>query len=590
VNWLAACAAVLIAVALLLPGLGTTPFDDPGEGQHAEIAREVVADNDWVTLRLNGVRYFDKPPLLYWLTAASFQMFGENESAARLPPLIGAALATAATAFLGARLLGPAGGLIAGGALMSCALFVAFGRYVRPETLFVAAVQWGFTGLLLGLLDRSDPRGSTSAWTYVGCAALGVASLVKDPLGLFGPLAAIGIALALGQRERPLSSCLPWGGLVLLVAIGLGWYVMAALRNAGFLWYTVVDNHLLNALRLRHFPDEDIPLSSLEFLAVSSLGALPWIIPAAMTVATLARRRAWRDPAETPWVALAIWAVGVFVLFAVLPFKLPHYALPAYPAIALLATRGWQDRDGRPFWLIAGHAALFAVLAIAAVLTAGTDGKAFTDFVFSATDVYTRKESVRGETSPLPTWEALEPLVSRAAVICTLTSVALVLALVRRSGRLALAIVTAGMLAFMPLVQAGRDLVGARRAVAAMGRAIDHEMGPADRLVHEGPIENSGALEFYSGRRPALLDGRKSVLGIGATFPDAGDTFWDAEHFKREWLAGDRRLLLLSPWSPSSSVIASLPPDSVRLLRTENGRRLYDNQPGRMQPDTAKRQ
>src|SRR5262249_59873999 len=92
-----------------------------------------------------------------------------------------------------------------------------------------------------------------------------------------------------------------------------------------------------------------------------------------------------------------------------------------------------------------------------------------------------------------------------ATVICTLTSVALVLALVRRSGRLALAVVTAGMLAFMPLVEAGRDLVGARRAVAAMGRAIGHEMGPADRLVHEGPIENSGALEFYSGRPPALL-------------------------------------------------------------------------------------
>jgi len=352
----------------------------------------------------------------------------------------------------------------------------------------------------------------------------------------------------------------------------------------------VVDNHLLNAVRLRHFPDEDIPLSSLDFLAVSSLGALPWIFPAGMTVASLARRRAWRDPAETPWIALAIWAVGVFVLFAMLPFKLPHYALPAYPAIALLATRAWQDRDARPFGLIAGHAVLFAVLAIGSVVTAGTDGKTFSDFVFSATDVYTRKEVMRGETSPLPPWEALGPLVSRATVICTLTSVALVLALARKSGRLGLAVVTAGMLAFMPLVEAGRDLVGARRAVAAMGRAIGQEMGPGDALVHEGPIENSGALEFYSGRRPALLDGRRSVLGIGATFPDAGDTFWDVERFTREWLAGDRRLLLLSPWSPSSSVIALLPPDSVRMLRSENGRRLYDNQPRRNQSDTAKRQ
>ncbi len=579
-NWLAAGAAVLIAVALLLPGLGATPFDDPGEGQHAEIAREVVASNDWVTLRLNGVRYFDKPPLLYWLTAASFRMFGQGEAPARVPPLLGSILAVAATAVLGARLLGPAGGLIAGGALLSCTLFIAFGRYVRPETLFVAGIQWGFTGLLLGLRDGPATKGSPTTWTYVGCAALGLAALVKDPLGLFGPLAAVGIALALGRRMRPLSAWIPVGGALLLLVIGFGWYLAAAVRNAGFLWYTVVDNHLLNALRLRNFPDEDIPLTTLEFLAVSGLGAFPWIIPAAMAMTSLVRRRAWQDPLETPWVALGIWTVSVFVLFAVVPFKLPHYALPVYPAIALLATRGWHERGPRASGLIAAHALLFAVLAVGAVVVAGSDGKMFSDLVFSTTDVYTRKEAVRGEASPLPPWEALEPLVARFVVICALTTVALAFALVRRSGRLGLAVVTAGMLAIMPLVEAGRDLVGSRRAVATMARAIDGVMGRADALVHEGPIENSGALEFYSGRRPVLLDGRKSVLGIGATFPDARDMFWDTERFTREWLTGERRLLLLSPWSSPSSVIGSLPPESVRLLRSENGRRLYDNQPG----------
>jgi len=174
--------------------------------------------------------------------------------------------------------------------------------------------------------------------------------------------------------------------------------------------------------------------------------------------------------------------------------------------------------------------------------------------------------------------------VTRFTVISALTTVALLLALVRKSARLGLAVVTAGMLAMMPLVEAGRDLVGSRRAVATMAHAIGGLMEPADALVHEGPIENSGALEFYSGHRPVLLDGRKSVLGIGATFPDAHDVFWDTERFTREWLAGERRLLLLSPWSSSSSVIGSLPPESVRVLRSENGRRLYDNQPGRMLP------
>ena len=151
-------ASFALALVLLLPGLGAAPFDDPGEGQHAEIAREIRASGDWLTLRLNGVRYLDKPPLLYWLAAGAFALFGDGEWAARLVPLGGAVLAAAATALLGARLLGPWAGLGAAGALLSSALFVVFGRYVRPETLFVAAIQWGLAGLLLGLAAPAERR------------------------------------------------------------------------------------------------------------------------------------------------------------------------------------------------------------------------------------------------------------------------------------------------------------------------------------------------------------------------------------------------------------------------------------------------
>jgi 4-amino-4-deoxy-L-arabinose transferase-like glycosyltransferase len=88
---------------------------------------------------------------------------------------------------LGARLLGPRAGLGAAGALLSSALFVVFGRYVRPETLFVAAIQWGLAGLLLGLAAPAE-SGRRRVWLLVGCAGLALASLAKDPLGLIGPL------------------------------------------------------------------------------------------------------------------------------------------------------------------------------------------------------------------------------------------------------------------------------------------------------------------------------------------------------------------------------------------------------------------
>jgi 4-amino-4-deoxy-L-arabinose transferase-like glycosyltransferase len=586
---------VALAAVLLAPGLGRAPFDDPGEGQHAEIARELVGGS-WLTLRLNGVRYFDKPPLLYWLTAASFSLFGLTEGAARLAPLLGALLAVAATALLGVRLLGPGGGALAGLALLSCALFVAFARYVRPESLFVGAIAWGFTGLLLAdtrLLPqalhlrgpRNGPRTPPAAdkrsgavWAVSGSAALGVAALAKDPLGLVGPLVAIAVAAALAGRLRPVRAWLSPLGLALMVVVGFGWYAVAALTEPAFLWYTVVDNHLLNVARMRQFPDEDVPLSALEFLTAAGFGAFPWILAAAVTVGALARARAWRDPAELPWVALALWAVGVLAFFTVSPFKLPHYGLPAYPALALLAARAWRDVAPRPRGLIAAHVVLFTLAGAGCAWAAVGDGRVFTEAVFGVSDVYSRKEAALGQASPYPAWSSLRPLVAWAAVVLLVGAAVLAAAAARRSARVGAWAVATVMLLLVPVVAIGLAVTSSARAVTVMAAEIRARLGPGDLLVLEGPIENAGAVEFYSGHRPVLLDAARSVLGIGATFADAAETFWSAPRFAEAW-ASARPPYLLTTREPRQSIVASLPPRSVRLLFAHNGRWLYGRAP-----------
>ena len=610
----------VLTLALLLPWLGAAPFDDPGEGQHAEIAREVAVSGDWLTLRLAGVRYFDKPPLLYWLIAAGFKGFGVSELVARLPAVLGAAAAVAGTTLLGARLLGPGPGILAGAALLSCALFAAFGRYVRPETLFVAAIQWGFTGLLLGLGGSGAARlggwlGSPSAaphtaspgpllglggsgvapppgpptetsgrgarfWAVAGCAALGVAALAKDVIGLAGPLAAIALALALAGRLRPIGRWLPAPGLAALLVLGLGWYALASMRNPGFLWYTVVDNHLLNAVQLRRFPDEDVSLSSLEFLLVAGLGALPWTVTAVLEVGQLARRRAWRIAEDIPWVALAVWAVALALVFTLSAFKLPHYGLPAYPAIALLAARWWSRRDGRDRRPALWHLAMFALLAAVLGAAALTDGRAFMETIFSATDVYSRKEAVATQVAPLPAWPALRPLVGRTALVFALGAAALAVTAAWRAGRLAAVAVAATMLAVVPSVGQALALVSTARAVSGMAAEIRLGWQPDLVLVHEGPLENSGALELYSGVRPVLVEGRRSVLGIGSTFPEATETFWAADRLRREWLSS-RPILLVTTREPDRSLVARMPRGRVHLLASRQGRWLWSNVPPR---------
>ena len=571
--WAVAGLAAAVALLLLLPGLGGAPFDDPGEGQHAEIAREALASGDLFDLRLNGVRYFDKPPLLYWLIALDFKALGESEWAARLPSVVGAAAAAAATAFLAARLLGPGGGVLAGAALLSCALFVVFGRYVRPETLFVAAIQCGLTGILAGLPD--DGR-AARGWAVAGCAALGIAALAKDPLGLVGPLAAVAGALAACGRLRPLRRWLPPWGLLLMLALGVGWYAWSALRHPGFLWYAAVDNHVLNVMGLRRFPDEDVPLATLEFLSVAALGAFPWIIPAGLMLLSLVQRRAWRDPAEAPWIALALWLVGLWGFFTLSVFKLPHYGLPAYPAVALLAARWWTERPDNGRAPALAHLALCAFLAAGLWLVAASDGKGFVDTVFSVTDTYTRKEAAATQASPLPSWSALQPLVARTAAIMAAGAVALAVVAWRRAGRWAGVVVAATMLAVMPSATRALDLVSSARAVSGMAAEVGRLGGSGALLAHEGPLVNSGALELYSGRRPILVDARRSVLGFGATFPDSAAGFWTAAQLAEAWREG-RPILLVTPRDPRRSLVATLPPERVRLIRAENGRWLYSS-------------
>lgn len=564
-------AVCVAAVAPLFVGLGRVPFDDPGEGMHAEIARELGQSRSLFDLRLNGVRYVDKPPLLYWLIALAFRALGPTEGAARAVSAVGGVAAVAATAWLGTRLLGRRAGVAAGLALLTCVWFFVYTRYVRPETLFVAAIAWGWALTLAGL--QAERRG----WVVGGLVAFGAAGLAKDPLGTVGPILVLAAVMALGGRFRPVSRWLPAAGVLGLVVLAFGWYLIVETRAHGFIWYTLVDNHVLNVLGRRRFPDEDIPLDPFEFLSVAALGAAPWTLAALLSILDLVRRRAWRDRAELPWVVLAAWVIAVFAAGATSRFRLPHYGLPAYPALALLAVRPWQGkRAGRALAFL--HAGVFAFFAIGCWVEVHRGGEDFIDSVIGMTDVYTRKEHAAGEVSPLPPWESFRPLVIMTAAVFSAAALALLGAAVRGARRPALVLTIAAMAAILPAAARAHALTSARRAVRGIALTIKERMQPGDQLVHEGPIENSGALEFYSGVRPIIVNGTRSVLGFGSTFPDARDTFWDTARLQREWV-GRRRLFLVTTHEDDRSVTAALPTGHAHLVLQAGGRRLYSNRP-----------
>jgi 4-amino-4-deoxy-L-arabinose transferase-like glycosyltransferase len=564
----------LLAVGLMyLLGLGNAPFLDPPEGMHAEIAQSMRKTGEWLTLRVNGVRYFDKPPLLYWLMSAAFAVAGPTEAAARVWPALSAIGVAAVTGRIGVMLGGPRVGLLAG-------LFVAanlgtfvVGREAQPDLPFILFIALAYAGFIVAY------RGGGRWGLGLFYASLGMAMVAEGLLGAVGPLVVVALFLWL-TRERPYGAWAPWWGLAILAAIALPWFLVAELRNEGFLWYTIVDNHVLNFARLRVFPDEDVPLGSVQFLIVTALAFLPWTL-----TIPWALRRTLRPPWETAdtrlWALLALWAVVFIGFFAASPFKLSHYALPAFPALALLAARAWDDciealpAAASPRALMVPVLGLFVIFALVLGLAALGRLPAFAG-VLENVDVAARNLSARGQSAPGAPLEAYVPALAKGAVIFGAAAVAMAVAVWRQWPAAGVGIALAAMIAFLPAAGEGMAQFSRARSVRPITDALVRRLGPTDCIVHEGALENSASLLLALDRPVHVVEGLRSNLAFGATFPEARDRFWSPARLQQTWAAANR-CFLVSTMDPRRSVVSGLSP--VHPLARAGGRWLYSNKP-----------
>jgi 4-amino-4-deoxy-L-arabinose transferase-like glycosyltransferase len=577
-GWGVLAGVALVSATLFLTGLGRAPLIDPSEGMHVQIAREMSTRGDWVTPHFNGVRYFDKPPLLYWLLAAGFGVTGPAEWAARLWPALAALGAALLTAWLGAVVGSPRLGLIAGLVLGANLELFIFARHVRPDLPFIFLILAAFAAFIVAY------RGGGRPALFLCYAALGLAVLAKDLLGAVGPLAAIGLFLVLTREPAARARWAPGAALALLLAIAAPWHLAVEFRNRGFLWYMIVDNHVLNFFRQRAFPDEDVPLTALEFLGVTALGFFPWSLMLPWALAR-ALGRPWQTPEARVWLLLGLWATLVLGFFTLSPFKLPHYALPAFPAMALLVARLWEDvLDGVP-----GAPSPRTLLLPPAVILAGLAGVSALAWrgeaplptgTLSVVDLYARNVGARGQSAPFPSYAELQPLLGTMALIFGAGAVALAVAAWRRLPRFGLGALLAVMLAFLPVTVEGLALFSAGRSVKGAADLLRARAAPGDVIAHEGSLENSGALFFYLGR-PAqvrVVEGMRSTLAFGATFPGGREVFWDRARLAERW-RGPERVFLLSALPAEASLVRDLDPASVHLLLATGGRRLYSNRP-----------
>jgi 4-amino-4-deoxy-L-arabinose transferase-like glycosyltransferase len=564
----------LLAVALMyLLGLGAAPFLDPPEGFHVAIARSIQHSGDWITLRLDGVRYFDKPPLLYWLMSLSFAVAGPVEAAARVWSAVGAIGVAAVTGRLGMILGGPRVGLLAGLFVAANMGIFVFAREVKPDLVFILFIVLSFAGFAVAY------RGGGRWGLALFYASLGLAALTKDILGAIAPLVVVALFLWL-TRERPYGAWAPWWGVAILLGIALPWYVAAELRNGGFLWYTIVDSHVLAFARQRVFPDEDVPLGALPFLGVTLLAFLPWSLAVPWGLAR-ALRRPWADANARLWVLLSLWALAVVGFFTASPFKLPHYGLPAFPALALLAALAWDETiealpgAASPRALMAPILILFAALTLAFTLAA-LDRLPIPAGAMQNVDVAARNLAARGQRAAAGPLEAYLPAIVKSAVIFGVATVAMAAAVWQRWPAAGVGVALAATIAFLPTAGEGMAQFARARSVRPLAEALARRLAPGDRIVHEGPLENSGSLLLAVDRPVHVVQGLRSNLAFGATFPEAREVFWSASLLREAW-TGPHRCFLVSTVAPPASIAAALEP--VHLLAHGGGRWLYSNRP-----------
>src|SRR6266480_2876909 len=321
-RYLSAAIIVVLWAAIYFAGIFSPALLDDVDTIHAEAAREMVQRHDWVTLYTDGIRYLEKAPLMYWATAASYEVFGVNEWSTRLPLMLGVLALLLVTYTLGKRAYGERGGFYA-----AIVLGTSLGPYIftRFEIPDIVVGLWMALSAYFFLLSLEQEKPSRwVCWGFAATCALNV--LTKSLIGLVFPLGAIFLYLLITRNLKHILKLRLISSTLVFFAIAAPWHILAALRNPsqgavrGFLWFYFVNEQFLRYIGKRVPAGYDtVPL--LIFWGLTVLWVAPWMVFLPQSVRAVSLRlRELRDRVTTSQRAsllFFIWAlvvVGFFTL------------------------------------------------------------------------------------------------------------------------------------------------------------------------------------------------------------------------------------------------------------------------------------
>jgi len=508
-------------------GLGGRPLANPDEARYAEIPREMLASGDWVTPHLNGIPYFEKPPLVYWLGALAQKFLGESEWSVRLVPALFALGGVLLTYAAARRLHGRGAGLAAAAVLGTSLLYFALARILILDmavSVLMAATLFCF------ILGVREPAGPPRRWLFYGLyASAALATLTKGLMGFLVTGAVMFLWLLLfnqWKRLRPLY--LPTGA-GLFLAIALPWHVLVALRNPQW-----VQAYLVH----EHWERFTVDLGHMEpwwfFIPILLAGLFPWTGFLWSGFRELlrggwARRREHADA----WF-FATWAGFMFLFYSKSQSKLIPYILPVLPALAVIiglaVARQWAQREPARWRsglgvFAAGAALLGAALAVAV--------------------------SQPGLIRDASQIAALRPYGWTMAAVLLAGALATALAM-GRPARVGLGLVVATIAGFHGTLAlaAGKIPRPGTKELALLARA---RAQPDDRIYHYHDFYHD--FVYYSGRTAGVVEHTGELGARFLTPAERAAHFIDTAELRRQW-AGPGRVWLVAGQREAAALLA----------------------------------
>jgi 4-amino-4-deoxy-L-arabinose transferase-like glycosyltransferase len=586
-NWYLYLIVLLFAGAIYVGCIVSPPsLMDDVDSVQAQIARNMLVSGDWVTARLDGVPYLEKPPLIYWTIALSYKVFGVHDWSARIPIALSALALCWLTAAFGVWAFGKRAGFYAGLCISTCVGLFLFTRVLIPDvtlTFTTALAMWAFLRAIDA--EESHPR----LWAFLFAASLGVGLLLKSLIAIVFPVGAAIVYLLLSRRLfswKIWKRLHPFSGTLVILLIAAPWHILAMLRNPpyfvftlhsgpnsyhGFLWFFFINEQLLRFLNMR-YPRDYNTVPRLYFWLFHLIWLFPWSVylPAVAKLSFKPVDRAGRAR------LLSLCWLGFVLIFFTFSTTQEYYSMPCYPAFALLlgstmATENvWVRRGTRTLAVIAACTAIAAFAIYWNVRNLPAPG-----------DISSALSS-NPKSYSLSLGHMLDLTLASFAYLripLLLASIAFFVGALgnfRTTGLRAFLASALMMILFFHAARAAMVVFDPYLSSRPLAEAL--LKSPDGSLIVERHYYPTSSIFFYSNRTALLLNGRIQNLEYGSNAPDAPDIFIDDTKFANLWMTEPRFYLVAAQTSlPRLQTLVG--PANLNIVSQSGGKLLLTNHP-----------